>query len=63
MWVLGHCNNNEDAVLLRFEGMKRLSSGKMRLFISLSVVHLSGGFEGVITYLQLIQKPWAACRP
>ena len=29
MWVLGLCNKNEDAVLLRFEGMKRLSSGAL----------------------------------
>ena len=27
MWVLGLCNKNEDALLLRFEGMKCLSSG------------------------------------
>ena len=26
MWVLGLCNKKEDAVLLRFEGMKHLSS-------------------------------------
>ena len=29
MWVLGLCNKSEDAVLLRFEGMKRLSSSAL----------------------------------
>ena len=29
MWVLGLCNKSEDAVLLRFEEMERLSSGAL----------------------------------